>query len=94
MSEKEKKEWRPSFPQYSGQKMPELTDRDIQKNAYRERRRREQEYFRLSKETLRNIQKINEELQSQNLQDIRKSEVNAFREKSVNDLIRKILKGR
>lgn len=94
MSLSGKKKWRPSFPQYAGQKVPAMTERDVKKMAYLERRRREKEYYRLAKETLRDIQKINEELKAEGLQDIQKSSVNAFHEHNVNDLVRKILRGK
>ena len=73
----ERKEWKPQFYQYDGMRQPEQTVLDVKKAEYRERRRRENEYNRIARETTLAF-----------LSDIKKSgEISEITNRDVNDLV-------
>lgn len=78
--------------QYVGQSMPPLTDADIKKIAYLERRRRESEHYRIAEETLFLIMKRNESVKGSSSIDVMKSEQR--NQYVVDELVRKILRGK
>jgi len=87
----EKEDGRSLLGNYAGQRMPPLSDADIQKNAYRERREREKKAYLIAKETLWAIYERNR-LAKEGYLDIQKTD--GKNEYDVNDLVRKILKGK
>ena len=84
------KEWRPSF--YFGQdKMPILSEKDVQKQLYRERRERQEKNYLIAERALLEIYKRNK-LAKEGMVDVQKADrINEF---DVNLLVKKILKER
>jgi len=86
----ERKEWSPSF--YFGQdKMPAISDIDVKKMAYRERREREKATYRIAQETLYKLYERNG-LAKEGYVDVQKAEkANVL---DVDQLVKRILKGK
>ena len=80
-------EWHPKF--YGNEKMPPLTERDVQKQLTLERRERQEKNYLIAQETLFKIYERNKAVAS-GLIDVQKAEtINEF---DVNELVRKILR--